>query len=131
MQLVVTNNPRVAALLAEPILQRRFSLRWIDGCTEQVFEVTRNLCHAGHRLLTHPLTGSIKPNQTPYKTVVLEPTAEPDAESIRLAEISLAKTESLLASWPRPASLSRFADDFALIDLDFFQSYLQAAAIRC
>lgn len=36
-----------------------------------VLEYVRDKVHEGHLLTTHPLSGSIKPNETPYKTVMI------------------------------------------------------------
>ncbi len=38
---------------------------------EEVLEKTRDLIHLGHKLLTHPQASSLKPNQTPYRTLLL------------------------------------------------------------
>ncbi len=129
MRLVVTNNPGVRDCFSPPRLLRH-ELVWVEGYTEDVLRRVRDLCHKNHRLITHPLTGGIKPNQTPYKTVVVEHTpmhaAEP--ESVLLAETALRTTIDLLRDRPRPLAVFRFLDDFAAIDLDFFQSYLDSAA---
>ena len=37
----------------------------------QILEFVRDKIHEGHELLTHPLSGSIKPNETPYKTIMI------------------------------------------------------------
>ena len=126
MKLIVTNNPQVREFLHNNNLEKQYDLCWVEGFTEDVLVKVRDLCHTNHKLITHPLTGSIKPNQTPYKTIVVEKTATlSHIDSIMMAEESLAKTFSLLASWPRPEMFKRYLDDFATIDLDFFKSYLQ------
>jgi len=126
MKIVVTNNPQVRDFLQNNKLEKQYDLCWVEGFIEDVLLKVRDLCHANHELLTHPLTGSIKPNQTPYKTVVVEKTSTiSNLESIQMAEESLAKALSLLESWPRPESFKRYLDDFAIIDLDFLKSYLQ------
>ena len=38
---------------------------------KEVLLKTRDLVYAGHRLYTHPLSGSVKPNETPYKSIVV------------------------------------------------------------
>lgn len=126
MRLVVTNNPKVKDYFAARHLARCYKLIWVEGYTEDVLRSVRDLSHKCYRLLTHPLTGSIKPNQTPYKTVVLENTPsqvlEPD--SVVLAETALAKAVAMLRDRPRPEAVFRYLDDFAVIDFDFFLSYL-------
>ena len=120
---VVTNNPKVEEYMQKFNLQKYFTIIWVDGYTEDVLQKVRDLCHQGYNLLTHPLTGSIKPNQTPYKTVVLAKKTN-HQDSILIAENSYLKTLDLLKKRPRPEEVSLFLDDFAVIDLDFFKSFL-------
>ncbi|HMM20075.1 MAG TPA: GrdX family protein [Selenomonadales bacterium] len=126
MRLIVTNNPLVEAYISAHGLDKYYQIAWIEGYTEDVLRHVRNLCHSHHRLITHPLTGSVKPNHTPFKTVVLEQgdAKVVDLESVQLAEAGLGKALDLLKSRPRPEAAFRFSDDFAVIDLDFFKSYL-------
>ncbi|WP_075859652.1 GrdX family protein [Carboxydothermus pertinax] len=128
--IVITNNPKVKEYIQKYQLNKRFSLLWVDGFTEDVLEKVRDLCHFGHKLLTHPLTGSIKPNQTPYKTVVVDHLEqEIDFNSILIAENSYFKTLELLTKRPRPKETELFLDDFAVIDLDFFKSFLTSLGL--
>lgn len=129
MRLVITNNPKVKEYIAAQHLDKYYDIRWIEGYTEDVLHSVRDLCHSGHKLITHPLTGSVKPNHTPYKTVVLEKSdsSVADFESIHLAETSYAKALALLKSRPRPQAAFDHLNDFAVIDLDFFKSYLGAS----
>ena len=34
--------------------------------------IVRELVHMGHELYTHPIAGSVKPNETPYKSIVVD-----------------------------------------------------------
>ena len=53
----------------------------------EILRMVRDYVHAGHKLLTHPLAGSIKPNETPYKTVFLtKAKGTLDSESLRIIE---------------------------------------------
>ena len=129
MKVIVTNNPQVREFLHSNQLENHYNLCWVEGFTENVLIKVRDLCHTNYELITHPLTGSIKPNQTPYKTVVVEEKlTSGHMDSILMAEESLGKALSLLESWPRPEIYKLYLDDFATIDLDFFKSYLQG---RC
>ncbi|GAV26039.1 hypothetical protein ciss_19720 [Carboxydothermus islandicus] len=128
--LVITNNPKVKDYIQRFNLEPRFTIVWVEGYTEDVLAKVRDLCHSGHKLLTHPLTGSIKPNQTPYKTVVLEKLEqESDYDSILTAEISYLKTKEFLEKRPRPKKIELFLEDFAVIDLDFFKSFLYSVGL--
>ncbi|MBP2625711.1 MAG: grdX [Firmicutes bacterium] len=126
MKIIVTNNPQARDFFHKKNLAQYYELCWVQGFTENVLLKVRDLCHTNHQLLTHPLIGSIKPNQTPYKTILVEKTSTiSNIDSILMAEASLMKTLALLESCPRPQSFTLFLDDFASIDLDFLKIYLQ------
>lgn len=64
--LIVTNNP-----LAKELIPADYAMDF-EPCTyREVLVKVRDLVYAGHRLYTHPLSGSVKPNETPYKSIVV------------------------------------------------------------
>lgn len=113
--ILVTNNPDfVGDSLG-------YELRLIDGIEYMdVLTAVRDLVHRGHKLRTHPLSGSVKPFETPYKSIVVSGSAGDriDEESLILIgdAIQMAEkfrrerhfTENLLA-------------DFRLIDRDLIE----------
>ena len=60
--IVITNNPLVFEKLKDEhkVIYKEISY-------EEILKEARDRIHDGHRLLTHPLSGSVKPNETPYK----------------------------------------------------------------
>jgi len=64
-RMIITNNP----LVGERITDQEVSFFHADYLV--ILEIARDQIHLGHQLLTHPLAGSVKPGETPYKTVVL------------------------------------------------------------
>ena len=64
---IVTNNPLVRDCLSDwyQIDYREISFR-------EVLVVVRDLVYMGHELYTHPIAGSVKPNETPYKSIVID-----------------------------------------------------------
>ncbi len=51
----------------------------------------RDKVHEGHELATHPLSGSVKPNETPYKTIMIsEKKGVLDFNSLKIIEDSIA-----------------------------------------
>ena len=62
--LIVTNNPMVRAQYKD-----LYPLVYMDSPLRSVLVRVRDIVYLGHALYTHPLMGSIKPNETPYKTV--------------------------------------------------------------
>ncbi len=65
--MVVTNNPMVRDKMPDTDLK----LIWVDGVYEDVLLAVRNRVHEGYQLLTHPLAGSVKPYETPYRTILV------------------------------------------------------------
>lgn len=125
-RLIITNNPLVnSALSLSPLSFHK--VLWVDGKTEDVLIAVRSHCHLHYRLVTHPLTGSIKPNQTPFKTIVMEVTDGTvlDHQSILMSETCLNQTYAMLKSNPRPLFNESILHDFATIDMAFFKSYLE------
>ena len=63
---VLTNNPMVcekAAAGADVVYK--------PGSIQGIFEEAACYIAQGHRLLTHPLSGSVKPGETPYKSMLI------------------------------------------------------------
>ncbi|MCL2391903.1 MAG: GrdX family protein [Oscillospiraceae bacterium] len=66
MDILITNNP-----LAKERFEGKFNIAFVDGPLLDVLIAVRNRVHNGHTLLTHPLSGSVKPNETLYKSVLI------------------------------------------------------------
>ena len=77
--LLLTNNPLVKERMGED-----YAVCLVEGGYREVLIRVRDMIYLGHRLHTHPLMGSIKPNQTPYRTVAL---------SQKVHELSMEDTE--------------------------------------
>ena len=68
---IITNNPMVYENLKEYCQVNYIEERYIE-----VLKMARDYVHQKHKLLTHPLAGSIKPNETPYKSIVISKNKE-------------------------------------------------------
>ena len=64
--LIVTNNPLVAEGLPKD-----YAVDYENITYREILIKVRDLVYGGHRLYTHPLSGSVKPNETPYKSIVI------------------------------------------------------------
>lgn len=108
--LILTNNDDVVSQF--PLATR------IDGEALDVIRKARDLIHLGHPLLAHPLMGSVKPNQNPYKTIILDTKrGELDLQSLRLIEGTIATYEKFLRDHPLPEWDERRLADLRLVDL--------------
>lgn len=119
---IITNNPLVASTWPDEAAST-------DGGPGDVFQAARDMIHRGHRLLTHPLAGSIKPNESPYRSVVITRSAQStlDFESLRLIEAARSALDKLVASsglrygggGEMPPEVDQ---DYRLIDADLMRS---------
>ena len=80
----------------------------------------------GHELLTHPLSGSVKPNETPYKSLLLrKKTGNRDVRSIELIERAIEtcdKFEKRTFKY-KPGVYK----DFQLVDMTLIESGMSSA----
>ncbi len=120
-KIVVTNNK-----LSKENFQNEYDVVFIDGTLMDVMRTVRDMIHKGNRLLTHPLAGSIKPNQTPFKTIVmtLKPEPEVDLVSLEYIENSIETSERLLRSRPLRDWPETVLEDYRLIDYDLIKNAL-------
>lgn len=124
--LIITNN-QIVMNEADPSFDRSF----VDGTYEDVLLAVRDRIHKGHRLLTHPLSGSVKPGQTPYKSILIsKDTAELHIESLKIIEDSIRtySTQTKGNAGYRKEIREAAAEDFREVDARLFAGALESAA---
>ena len=109
--LILTNNPLVFTCMSD-----RFRIVFSPELTyREILVKARDLVYIGHTLYTHPLSGSVKPNETPYKSVVVS--RVPHVFSPEQAEIISNSIAAFDKFTPRSRVLSeQVQGDFQLID---------------
>ena len=126
---VVTNNPLVKDKLGQVL-----DVQYIDKGLIGILETIRDQIHKGAVLLTHPLSGSVKPNETPYKSVIIDCNfgKTTDFESIKLIESAISTAKQFLTDRPNYAENmpEKVKEDCQLIDLTLIQSALPSAGIN-
>ena len=63
---IITNNPMVKERLGD-----QYNVEFEDLSYEGTLRKVRDLVHQGYQMLSHPLSGSVKPNETPYKSIMV------------------------------------------------------------
>lgn len=77
--IIITNNK-----LVDEYYGGKRAVTW---CSYQdVLYSVRDYVHKNYKLLTHPLSGSVKPNETPFKSVALEIGDKLDFNSVEMIE---------------------------------------------
>lgn len=101
-------------------------ITFIDGKYIDVLKSARDMVHKGSRLLTHPLMGSVKPNETPYRSIIIAEGEMLDVESLTIIESSIAAAEKFLRDNPTACWNEKVLDDFRFVDLKLIESALQS-----
>ena len=121
MEIVVTNNPMVRDKFSEAGKSHN-QLEFLDTDYMGVLKAVRDRVHVGSRLVTHPLSGSVKPGETPYKTVILSSgECKLDEEALHIIEESIQTCQKLTAGKKRDWRADLLAD-FQLIDFSLIFS---------
>jgi hypothetical protein len=85
--------------------------------------LARDYIHKGHELLTHPLSGSVKPNETPYKTIIIDENAKAlNLDSLKTIENSI-ETAIKFTYSDKPVE-DEILDDFMFIDLSLINNVI-------
>lgn len=113
--IIVTNNP-----MSKSQFESKYKVIFIEGTMMDILKKVRDNIHIGHKLLTHPLMSSIKPNETPYRTICIskEKLLKVDLQSLSIIEDSIMTTEKFLKDFKTPQWNEKILLDFQLIDSD-------------
>lgn len=116
---IITNNP-----LVYEKYQHKYGVRMIESEYGQLLIKVRDLVHSGWRIHTHPMAGSIKPNETPYRSIVIGNGSGLDCQSLELIENSIKVYQGFIRDNTTPKWNSRILDDFRVLDLCILESAL-------
>ena len=121
--IIITNNPLVPKKLGE-----EYTVTYKDISYEEVLREVRDRIHEGHQLLSHPLSGSVKPNETPYKSVMVSKRkGEVEERSLSIIEnaIQACRKFAFRSDKYKPSVY----DDFQLIDWTLLESAIASADV--
>ena len=115
---VITNNSMVYDLFSKD-----WDVDYLDTSYKGVLRETRDYIHKGYKLLTHPLSGSVKPNETPYKTILVsEDGNNLNLESLSIIEKSIESTEKFYIN--SNEINEEVLEDFREIDLSLIENVI-------
>ena len=120
---IITNNPEICEELG-----KSFSVEFIEGSGKDVLVLARDYIYEGHTLLSHPLAGSVKPNETPYKSVVITKKKDKlDFESVEIISSSIQTFEKF--SLNSHEYKKEVLEDFQKIDCSLIRCGLKAMVV--
>lgn len=122
--IIITNNP----LVPQKLNDDEHEVEYKELSYEGILRDVRDRIHEGHLLLSHPLSGSVKPNETPYKSVMIS------RKKGKMDEGSLLIIENAIHSCRKFAFKSdkyqpEVYDDFQLIDWTLLESAIASADV--
>ena len=118
---VLTNNP-----LVRDTLKDKKEVIYKDISYEDVLREARDRVYRGYRLLSHPLSGSVKPNETPYKSIMIGNRKEEiDAQSVRIIESAIESCRKFV--FKSDKYKPEVYKDFQLIDWTLLESAMASA----
>lgn len=114
--MIITNNT-----LVKETFGNDYCVEYEDLSFEDTLKKVRDKIYQGHKLLTHPLSGSVKPNETPYKSVMIS--EEPvglDAQDMKIIESAIQACGKF--QFKSDKYKEEVYDDFRLIDCTLISS---------
>ena len=118
MLVIITNNP-----LIQETLGSAYTVDYEDLSYDDILIRIRDAVHRGAAILTHPLYGSVKPKETPYRTVLMEMREGPvDTDSLLLIEQAIASAGKFRNKSAGYDEATR--NDCRIIDLSLMQGAL-------
>lgn len=118
---VLTNNP-----LVRDTLKEKKEVIYKEISYEDVLREARDRVYRGYRLLSHPLSGSVKPNETPYKSIMIGNRKEEiDAQSVRIIESAIESCRKFV--FKSDKYKPEVYKDFQLIDWTLLESAMASA----
>jgi hypothetical protein len=122
-KVLITNNPLVNEKYSKDLQIEYYEISYIE-----ILKKVRDRVHKGSKVLNHPLSGSLKPNETPYKTImILDGLGQTDLESVLLIENSIATAEKFLKDKNTPQWNEKILKDFQIIDLSLVESSIKVS----
>lgn len=110
---IITNN-----VLVNNKYSNHYEVEYLDIDYIGILKKTRDYIHTGHKLLTHPLSGSIKPNETPYKSIMIsKEKLQLDMDSLMIIEESIKTANKFINKIGKVNSNNRIDEDFQIVDL--------------
>ncbi len=117
---IFTNNIRVYEELSKKI-----NVEYHNVDSLELLCKVRNKIHMGAVLLSHPLSGSIKPNENPYKSLIIEDKEGClDYKSLEVIENSINTFVKFKVMGNRIHSTTEANKDYSLIDFSLISSCL-------
>ena len=110
---LITNNPK---FIEENL--KDIEIEYLDVSYIDILRKVRDYVHENWEIVTHPLYGSVKPNETIYRTIVIKENNSLDITSVNLISDAVLTFKKFRNNREVPQWTDRVKDDFSVIDYD-------------
>jgi len=120
--MIITNNNKVYEKYKSD-----YKVYYKECSFKEILLYVRDRIHEGHILLTHPLSSSIKPNETPYKSVLISDYKKSlDYKSLTIIENAILTYDKFKKDKDYTVELTdRIMDDFKIVDLSIIENAIK------
>ena len=108
---LITNNPK---FIEENL--KDIEIEYLDVSYIDILRKVRDYVHENWEIVTHPLYGSVKPNETIYRTIVIKEKNSLDITSVNLISDAILTFKKFRNNREVPQWTDRVKDDFSVID---------------
>lgn len=118
--IIITNNDMVYEKYKD-----QYEIELYDCSIKEVMLKVRDRIHEGYKMLTHPLSSSIKPNESLYKSIMIsDEKTVLDYDSLLIIENSIMTCDKFNKIKYNIVYTDKIKEDFKLIDLTVLESAL-------
>ena len=118
--IIITNNDMVYEKYKD-----QYEIELYDCSIKEVMLKVRDRIHEGYKMLTHPLSSSIKPNESLYKSIMIsDDKTILDYDSLLIIENSIMTCDKFNKIKYNIVYTDKIKEDFKLIDLTVLESAL-------
>ena len=107
---IVTNNPTVFDKFG-----KTHDVAYHDVSSKDILRIVSDYVKEGYSLLNHPLYGSVKPNETPYRTILI---AEEGS-----TPLSVSNDESSKMMFKAKTTFEKFTEQEEISDVSLLEDY--------
>lgn len=110
--IIITNNP-----LIKNMDYVNGEILYYDVNIMDILILARDRVHQGHKLISHPLFSSVKPNENPYKTIIIsKDKGKLDINGLKVIENSISVASKFLKNSEIKHYSDEILEDFKFID---------------
>mgnify|MGYP000215240802 CR=1 FL=1 len=117
--MIITNNDKVYEQF-----KNDYKIYYKECSFREILLYVRDRVHEGHVLLTHPLSSSIKPNETPFKSILISDYKKSlDYKSLMIIENAIMVYDKFKKDKDYTVELTdKIIEDFKIVDLSVVEN---------